>query len=181
MCAAPCICSPRKVSPARQALGPAPHNFDFDHPHHAVPTTEHSVHAALHTTCMQRQQVLAVKPECTRCAQRAWFGKLLLRAAARSDLNTCVHCSILAKAAVQPRASIDESRGSFRRQTGDGPQLGRQSRASRDIPAPSESIRPPGLSDDLWQRFLQVYNHLLIKTISLCIPEVQASGLQTGV
>lgn len=51
---------------------------------------------------------------------------------------------------------MDESRGSSRRQTGEGQMLGRQSRASRDLAATSEDIRPTGLSDDLWQRFLQV-------------------------
>lgn len=48
--------------------------------------------------------------------------------------------------------------------------LGRRSRASHDVTATADSIRPPGLSDDLWQRFLQV----CILGIRLC--QVQMCG-----
>ena len=47
---------------------------------------------------------------------------------------------------------------------------GRRSRASRDVTAAADGIRPPGLSDDLWQRFLQVR---ILDILHLCRANVQ--------
>lgn len=77
-------------------------------------------------------------------------------------------CSILGKANAQPRLSIDESRSGSRRQSEDAMGFGRRSRASRDVTGPADGIRPPGLSDDLWQRFLQVTGLVTNLCMSQC-------------